>query len=118
MNTSLDSKNSDLISVLKPYFNSNFNLARLKLICLFIKALCKVKTINYDRLASAFESEADKNSSFRRIQRFMASFDFQMELVSKLIFKLLPGAAERILVLDRTKSCATPVSLAIQILIF
>ena len=102
MNTSLDSKNSDLISVLKPYFNSNFNLARLKLICLFIKALCKVKTINYDRLASAFESEADKNSSFRRIQRFMASFDFQMELVSKLIFKLLPGAAERILVLDRT----------------
>ncbi len=102
MNTSLDSKNSDLISVLKPYFKDNFNLARLKLICLFIDALCKVKTINYDRLATAFTSVADKNSSYRRIQRFMSGFNLSMELVSKLIVKLLPFEAKRTLIIDRT----------------
>lgn len=102
MNTSLDSKNSDLISVLKPYFKDNFNLARLKLICLFIEALCKVKTINYDRLATAFASEADKSSSYRRIQRFMSGFNFSMEMVAKLIFKLLPHQDKRTLIIDRT----------------
>lgn len=102
MNTSLDRKNSDLISVLKPYFKDNFNLARLKLICLFIEALCKVKTINYDRLATAFTTETDKSSSYRRIQRFMANFDFSMEVVAKLIFKLLPIVGKRTLIIDRT----------------
>jgi Transposase DDE domain len=102
LNTSPNAKNSDLISVLKPYFKDNFNLARLKLICLFIEALCKVKTINYDRLATAFASDADKNSSYRRIQRFMAGFNFSMEMVAKLIFKLLPNQEKRTLIIDRT----------------
>jgi len=102
LNTSPDSKNSDLISVLKPHFKDNFNLARLKLICLFIEALCKVKTVNYDRLASAFASEADKNSSYRRIQRFMSGFEFSMEIVARLIFKLLPNQEKRTLIIDRT----------------
>jgi Transposase DDE domain len=102
LNTSLDSKNSDLFSVLKPYFKDNFNLARIKLVCLFIDALCKVKTVNYDRLASAFVNDADKNSSYRRIQRFMASFDFSIEIVAKLIFKLLVIDGKITLIIDRT----------------
>lgn len=102
MNTSLDRKNSDLISVLQPYFKDNFNLARLKLICLFIDALCKVKTINYDRLATAFVTKSDKNSSYRRIQRFMSNCNFSLEIVAKMIFKLLPIEGKRILIIDRT----------------
>ena len=69
---------------------------------MFIEALCKVKTINYDRLASAFASDADKNSSYRRIQRFMASFNFSLEVVARLIFKLLPNQEKRTLIIDRT----------------
>ncbi|MBK5208685.1 MAG: IS4 family transposase [Flavobacteriaceae bacterium] len=101
-NTSLGSKNTTLISVLEQHFNGELNLARVKLICLFITTLCKVKTVNYDRLASGFDSKASKNSSYRRIQRFMAEFDFPMKIVSTLIFNLLPKKENLTLVLDRT----------------
>jgi hypothetical protein len=101
-NTSLEDKNTTLISVLEQHFKGEINQARVKLICLFITALCKVKTINYDRLASAFNTKADKGSSYRRIQRFMAGFDLPMKIISCMIFSLLPGKENVTLVLDRT----------------
>jgi hypothetical protein len=101
-NTSLEDKDTTLISVLQGHFKGELNLARVKLICLFITALCKVKTINYDRLASGFDTKVDKNSSYRRIQRFMKEFDFSMKIVSSLIFRLLPEKTALVLVLDRT----------------
>jgi len=101
-NISQEHKDTTLISVLQGFFKGDLNLARLKLICLFITALCKVKTVNYDRLACAFDSNASKDSSYRRIQRFMAEFDFSMKIVSKLIFSLLPEKSNLTLVLDRT----------------
>lgn len=101
-NTSLERKDIALITVLQEYFKGDVNLARVKLICLFITALCKVKTINYDRLASGFDTKANKSSSYRRIQRFMAEFDFSMKVVSKLVFSLLPEKTDLTLVLDRT----------------
>jgi hypothetical protein len=101
-NTSLEHKNTHLISVLQGHFKGELNLARVKLICLFISTLCKVKTINYDRLASGFDSHANKASSYRRIQRFMADFYFPMKIVSRLIFNLLPEKTNLTLVLDRT----------------
>jgi hypothetical protein len=101
-NTSLGYKDTSLISVLQGHFKGELNLARVKLICLFITALCKTKTINYDRIASAFDTKADKNSSYRRIQRFMKEFDFSMKIVSVLIFNILPFKENLVLVLDRT----------------
>jgi hypothetical protein len=101
-NTSLGHKDTSLISVLQGHFKGELNLARVKLICLFITALCKTKTINYDRIASAFDTRADKNSSYRRIQRFMKDFDFPMKVVSILIFNILPFKENLVLVLDRT----------------
>jgi len=101
-NTSLGHKDTSLIWVLQGHFKGELNLARVKLICLFITALCKTKTINYDRIASAFDTKADKNSSYRRIQRFMKDFDFPMKVVSVLIFNILPFKENLVLVLDRT----------------
>lgn len=101
-NISQDSKDTTLISMLQAHLRCELNLARVKLICLFITALCKIKTVNYDRLASAFDSKAKKNSSYRRIQRFMAEFDFPMKIISTLIFNLLPEKTNLTLVLDRT----------------
>jgi hypothetical protein len=89
-NTSIGDKDTSLICVLQGHFKGEVNLARAKLICLFIAALCKTKTINYDRIASAFDTKADKNSSYRKIQRFMMDFDFPIKVVSVLIFNLLP----------------------------
>jgi hypothetical protein len=102
MNTSLKSKDTALISVLQGHFKGDINLARVKLIGLFIMALCKVKTINYDRLASGFDTKSNKSSSYRRIQRFMADFDLPMKIISTLIFSLLPEKTNLSLVLDRT----------------
>ncbi|MDP3359583.1 MAG: hypothetical protein Q8S41_09570 [Lutibacter sp.] len=101
-NTSLERKDTSLISVLQGHFKGELNLARVKLICLFITTLCKVKTINYDRLASGFDTKANKSSSYRRIQRFMADFDLPMKIISILIFSLLPEKTNLSLVLDRT----------------
>lgn len=101
-NTSLDGKDTGLLTALQGHFKGDINLARVKLICLFITALCKVKTINYDRLASGFDSQVMKSSSYRRIQRFMAEFDLPMKTISKLIFSLLPEKTDLSLVLDRT----------------
>jgi len=102
MNTSLKDKNSTLISVLQTHFKEELNLARVKLISLFVIALCKVKTVNYNKLACAFATKASKDSSYRRIQRFMKDFDFPMKVVSLLIFSLLPNKECLVLVLDRT----------------
>ena len=101
-NTSLEDKNTTLISILKRHFKGDIHLARVKLICFVITALCKVKTVNYDRLATAFDTGAGKNSSYRRIQRFMAEFDLPMKVISSLIFSLLPVRENLKLVLDRT----------------
>lgn len=100
--TSPEGKYTALILVLQSHFKGELNLARVKLICLFITALCKIKTINYDRLASGFDTKVDKKSSYRRIQRFMKEFDFPMRTVSTLIFNLLPVKDNLVLVLDRT----------------
>jgi hypothetical protein len=89
-NISIGQKYTSLISVLQEHFKGELNLARVKLICIFITALCKTKTINYDRIVSAFDTKAYKNSSYRRIQRFMKDFDFPMKVVSVLIFNILP----------------------------
>jgi hypothetical protein len=59
-NTSIGYKETTLISVLQECFKGEFILARVKLICLFITTLCKTKTINNDRIASAFDTKADK----------------------------------------------------------
>lgn len=84
-NISPVNKDTALILVLQSHFKGEFNLARVKLICLFITDLCKRKTINYDRLASGFDTKVDKKSSYRRIQRFMKEFDFPVKTVSSLI---------------------------------
>ena len=101
-NTSLESKGTSLISLLQGHFKGELNLARVKLICLFIKALCKIKTINYDRLAAVFDVKAGKNGSYRRIQRFIKEFNFTIKTVSGLIFSILPFKDDLVLVSDRT----------------
>ena len=102
MNTSFECNDTALISVLQGHFKGELNLARVKLICLFITALCKIKTINYDKLASGFDTKAKKGSSYRRMQRFMKDYDFPLKITSALIFNILPVKNDLVLVLDRT----------------
>lgn len=101
--TNANIKVNELIPILNAHFSGSLNLARVKLIALFICALCKVQTVTFSKLANAFDSTASSYSSLRRIQRFIANFSLEGDLIAKLIFGLLPNKNEKlILSIDRT----------------
>lgn len=102
MNTRDESKSSILFEALDAVLGGNINKARLKLIALFIIALNQVRTVRFENLAIAFDHSAKKESSLRRIQRFMADFDLQFDLIAKLVFTLLPIEPPYRLSMDRT----------------
>ena len=78
------------------------NLARIKFFGLFICSLCKVQTVCFEKLAIAFETGVKTGSSLRRIQRFMADYVLDTDLIARLIFKMLPHQTPYRLVMDRT----------------
>ena len=78
------------------------NLARIKFLGLFLCALCKAQTVSFEKLATAFECSAIRESSLRRIQRFMAYYILDSDLIACLIFRLLPHKPPYRLVMDRT----------------
>lgn len=104
-NTSQDCKDTQLVDILAENFAQNgkrLNKARVKLIALFIIALCKVQTVSFHKLANAFDSTSKANSSLRRVQRFISGFDLCRDLIAKLIFSMLPEKTNLKLVIDRT----------------
>jgi hypothetical protein len=100
--TNAVTKNSELTSVLNAHFKGRLNLARVKLISHVIIALCKVQTVNFEKLANAFDTNARADSSLRRIQRFIANYSLNADLVARLVFNLLPKQERFILSIDRT----------------
>ena len=95
-------KSTQLISVLTENLAGKMNLARIKFFGLFLCALCKVQTICFEKLATAFETDATSKSSLRRIQRFMADYMLDTDLIARLIFKMLPHQPPYRLAMDRT----------------
>lgn len=79
-----------------------WNRARAKFFALFICALCKVQTVGFEKLATAFDSSANTASSLRRIQRFIAGYLLDTDAIAKFIFKILPHKPPFRLALDRT----------------
>lgn len=102
MNTRVESKISILNDSLNNFFGSELNLARIRFIGLFIIALTKVQTVNFEKLAVAFENDAKTFSSLRRIQRFIAGYILDTNMIARLIFALLPHQPPYRLALDRT----------------
>lgn len=100
--TNVVTKNSELTSILNTHFKSKLNLARVKLIAHFVIALCKVQTVTFEKLANAFDTKTSSESSLRRIQRFIASYSLDPDLIARLIFNLLPKQDKLILSIDRT----------------
>jgi hypothetical protein len=100
MTPRVESKSSELVSIF--HEQSGWNLARVKFFVLMIRALCKVQTVGFEKLASAFDSHASTGSSLRRIQRFMSGYLLDTDLIAKLIFRLLPHQPPYRLAMDRT----------------
>ncbi len=100
--TSSGHEDTELLEVFKAHFTGVLNLARIRLICLFISVLCKVRSVNFSKLSSGFDNESSSPSNYPRIQRFMAGVEIPMKWISQLIFSLLPHPISVTLVLDRT----------------
>ena len=96
------SKNNELSDTLSTFLKKNINLAHIKLISLFIVALCKAKTVCFSLLSTVFDSPAKSSSCLRRIQRFFAEFDLDRDLIARVIFRLLPIKGPFCLAIDRT----------------
>ncbi len=92
--TNVITKNSELTRILNTHLQGKINLARLKLISHFVIALCK--------LANTFDTESNCEFSLRRIQRFIANYSLDINLIARLAFNLLPKQGKLILNIDRT----------------
>jgi len=62
-------------------FNSRlgWNKARATLLAYFIVALIKIRTVNLTKIAVAMPGKAKTASKYKRLQRFFAGFNFDME---------------------------------------
>jgi len=102
VNTNHECKNSQLFNTLSGSFSKNINLAHIKLISLFMMALCKARTVCFSKLSTCFDSPTKADSCLRRIQRFFEKHSISQDLVAKFIFHLLPQKEKYRLAIDRT----------------
>ncbi len=102
MNIRSNNKSIILTNTLEEFFGENMNLSRIKFFGLFISALCKVQTVCFEKLAAAFDSNVQTGSALRRIQRFMALYVLDTDIIARFVMALLPHNPPYRLALDRT----------------
>lgn len=76
--------------------------ARLAFCASFLVALIKTRTVNLTEVALALNPKAKASSNYRRIQRFLAAFSLDFDLVAPLILSLIPQKRDLLITLDRT----------------
>jgi len=82
--------------------NVTWNRARINFVAKFLVALIQVKSVNLSEVASVFAGGALKESHYKRIQRFLRSFELPYAAVAAFVLKLLGLPAPWALTIDRT----------------
>lgn len=95
-------KVNQILPIMQEYFGKSMNLARIKLMAYMLHALCVVQTVSLHKLASAMPTSVERDSNLRRIQRFIANYALNLDLVAMMIFSLLPVKNGLVLSMDRT----------------
>ena len=88
-----------LRKTLKPHLK--WHGARLSFLALFLIALFRVKTVNLVDLSIGFKSKAKKESSYKRLQRFLKEFDLDYYTMAKLVIEMMEIPEPWVLSLDR-----------------
>ena len=101
-NLEVPHKSSEIFSVILPIFKVSMNLAHIKCLTMLLGALCAVQTVCLSKLAGAFDSKASRESSFRRIQRFMSQMVLDLDAVAGYLKSRLPSDGPYTLTMDRT----------------
>ena len=66
-----------------------------------LHALCVVQTVSLHKLAAAMPTSVERDSNLRRIQRFIAKYALNFDLVAQMIYSLLPVKTGLVLSMDR-----------------
>ena len=90
-----------LRQTLKPHLK--WHGARLSFLALFLIALFRVKTVNLVDLSIGFKSKAKKESSYKRLQRFLREFDLDYYTMAKLVIEMMAIPEPWVLSVDRTQ---------------
>lgn len=104
-NPKAESNFTKIFEPIHQHLQGKMNLARIKLIAQVVVALCKVQSVNLNKLAIGFEAggKATTESSMRRLQRFMADYALDTDLIARMIMKLIPFQGPYQLSIDRTE---------------
>lgn len=95
-------KVNPIVPIMQEHLGSVMNLARIKLLAFVLQALCVVQTVSLHKIASAMPTCVERDSNLRRLQRFLAGYALNLDLIAKVIFALLPVKTGLVLSLDRT----------------
>lgn len=82
--------------------NVAWNKARINFLAKFLVALIQVRTVNLTEIASVFPGRAKQESHYKRIQRFLRSFQISYSVIAVLVVSLMGVPAPWVLTLDRT----------------
>lgn len=94
---------TDIRSLERTLFdNLPWHKARIKFLARFLLALYAVQTVNLTLLATAFSGQAQEASNYKRLQRFLRSFELPYAQVARFVVKLLGLSGPYTLALDRT----------------
>lgn len=63
--------------------------ARITFLALFLIALFRVKTVNLAELATAFPTQAKAESNYKRMQRFLRSFEINYSEIAQVVVALI-----------------------------
>ena len=61
--TNVTSKITDLFPILDTHFKGKINRSRLKLMFMAVMTLCKIQTVGFEKLSTAFDSEKVENKN-------------------------------------------------------
>ena len=90
-------KVNQILPIMQEYFGKSMNLARIKLMAYMLHALCVAQTVSLHKLASAMPTSVERDSNLRRIQRFIANYALNLDLVARMIYlqrRCLPIAVQ------------------------
>lgn len=102
---------SELQGILSNFLN--WNKARVNCLTQILQALLQVRTVNLTQIASAFQTDVQEESCYRRVRRFFTLFAFDLSAIVSIVVKLFPLDGKWLLILDRTnwKWGKTPINI-------
>ncbi|MCS4056827.1 hypothetical protein [Salinibacter ruber] len=80
-----------------------WNRARMKLMARLMRVLPMQTTTSLAELAVVMKPEVETDSTYRRLQRFFAGFEFGYQRLGRFLLDLVPTDPPYVAVLDRTE---------------